>query len=412
MRRLTVVILTLCAAFALSACGTLGYYAQAVSGQIQLLRARQPIAEVIADPATDAKLRERLRMVQAARDWAVQALALPDNGSYRSYVALSRPYVAWNVFATPEFSLEPLEHCFPVAGCVGYQGWYAEADARAQAERLEARGYEVYVGGVPAYSTLGWFDDPLLSSMLRWDDATLLATLFHELAHQKLYIKHDTRFNESFAEFVGEQGLREYLAQHPQARDVDIAARRRQREQFTALVLALRERLAALYREPLAADLMRARKQQAFADFEQQYAALRDGEWHGVDAYGGFFRAGPLNNARLLPFGLYDADLPAFATLYAENAGDWPRFYAAVAALSRLDGKARRAALDRLAGGAGRPAPAPPHQDVAGMRRDIGAGRGRVPRAGINSRAGRGRMTADVDSTNLARGAVRTGNGA
>jgi len=351
MRRSALVILTLCAALALGACtslrDSLAYYGQAVSGQMQLLRARQPIADLLADPATDADLRERLLRVQHARDWAVQHLALPDNGSYRSYVALPRPYVVWNVFATTEFSLAPLEHCFPVAGCVGYQGWYAEDDARAQAERLQAQGYEVHVAGVPAYSTLGWFDDPVLSSMLRWDDTTLLATLFHELAHQKLYIKHDTRFNESFAEFVGEQGLREYLLAHPLPGVADPAPRRRQREQFTRLVLDLREQLTQLYREPLAPAEMRTRKQAAFADFERQYAVLRDREWGGEDLYAGFFRT-PLNNARLLPFGLYNDQLPAFAQLYAESGREWSRFHAAARSLSRLDSKARNEALERL----------------------------------------------------------------
>ncbi|MGH8447434.1 MAG: aminopeptidase [Solimonas sp.] len=376
MRRPSLVILTLAltlgGGFALSACGTIGYYAQAVSGQIALLRAREPIAALVDDPATDPKLRARLQTVREARDWAVGALGLPDNGSYRSYVELHRPYVVWNVFATPEFSLDAVEHCFPVAGCVGYQGWYGEAAARQDAEGLKGKGYDIYVGGVPAYSTLGWFDDPVLSSMLRWDDSTLISTLFHELAHQKLYLKHDTRFNESFAEFVGEQGLRDYLVLHPQLGTADFDQRRQRREQFTALVLAMRERLAALYREPLAAEAMRVRKQEAFDDFQRQYAALRDGAWQGQGWYDGFFKSGALNNARLLPFGLYDADLPAFAALFDENGRDWMRFYAAATALSKLDRDARRAELVRLAAKSAPPAAAPTtsarHQDVAGAR--------------------------------------------
>lgn len=349
MRRLPLVILTLSGSLWLGACSTIGYYAQAVSGQIALLRARQPIAALLDDPAVEPRLKARLQTVRDARGWAVGALGLPDNGSYRSYVALHRPYVVWNVFATREFSVDAIEHCFPVAGCVGYRGYYAEADARAEAARLRERGDDVYVGGVPAYSTLGWFDDPLLSSMLRWDDATLIATLFHELAHQKLYVKHDTRFNESFAEFVGEQGLREYLAQNPQLGGAEPAARRQRRAQFTALVLAARERLAALYREPLDAAAMRARKQAVFDELRAQYRALRDGAWQGHGDYDGFFAAAPLNNARLLPFGLYDADLPAFAALFAESGGDWSRFYVAAERLARLDKGARRAELARLA---------------------------------------------------------------
>lgn len=353
MRRLPLVILALCAACC-AGCGTLGYYAQAVSGQIALLRARAPIAELLADPATDPKLRARLQAVRDARDWAVGALQLPDNGSYRSYVELHRDYVLWNVFATPEFSLAAVEHCFPVAGCVGYQGYYDEKAAQARAAALAKQGFDVYVGGVPAYSTLGWFDDPVLSTMLRWDDATLIATLFHELAHQKLYVKHDTRFNESFAEFVGEEGLREYLVLHPELARPGEDARRARRERFTQLVLDCRERLAALYREPLDAATMRQRKAAIFAALRRDYEALRDGEWQGAGGYEGFFSGAPLNNARLLPFGLYDAERPAFAALLAENGGDWGRFYAAAARLAKLDAAARRQALQRLLASASR----------------------------------------------------------
>ncbi|HET8883198.1 MAG TPA: aminopeptidase [Solimonas sp.] len=341
------IILGLSSLLLLGGCGTFGYYAQAVSGELAILRARQPIGDLLDDAATSPELKARLVRVRDARDWAVTALALPDNGSYRSYADVHRPYVVWNVFAAAEFSVEPLRHCFPVAGCVGYQGWYAEADARAQAEMLKRQGYDVYVGGVPAYSTLGWFDDPLLSTMLRWDDATLVATLFHELAHQKLYVKHDTRFNESFAEFVGEQGLREYQAQHPLPGASDLDARRTRRHQFTVLVLAARGRLAALYREPLDATAMRARKAAVFAQLRRDYAQLRERAWDGKGWYDGFFDT-PLDNARLLPFGLYDDDLPAFDALFAENGGDWRRFFDAAARLAALAPAQRGEELRRL----------------------------------------------------------------
>ena len=345
------IILGLSSLLLFGGCGTIGYYAQAVSGELAVLRARQPISELLADAATPPSLKARLERVRDARDWAVTAMGLPDNGSYRSYADVRRPYVVWNVFATAEFSVEPLRHCFPVAGCVGYQGWYAEADAQAQAATLQRQGYDVYVGGVPAYSTLGWFDDPLLSTMLRWDDATLVATLFHELAHQKLYVKHDTRFNESFAEFVGEQGLREYRAQHALPGASDLDARRARRQQFTTLVLATRTTLEALYREPLDPATLRARKAAVFAQLRHDAAQLRAPD--GKGAYDRFFDA-PLNNARLLPFGLYDDDLPAFAQLFADSGSDWRRFFDAAARLAALAPARRAEELRRLKAGAPR----------------------------------------------------------
>jgi predicted aminopeptidase len=340
------VILTL-ATLLNSGCGAANYYSQAVGGEIAVLRARQPIADLLAEPGTDPTLRRRLALVRDAREWAIHRLDLPDNGSYRSYADVKRPYVVWNVFATREFSVAPIEHCFPVAGCVGYQGWFRESAARASADALARQGNDVYVSGVPAYSTLGWFDDPLLSTMLRWDDATLLSTVFHELAHQKLYVKHDTRFNESFAEFVGEQGLREYRAQHALPAGDDPRLHRERSAQFTQLVLATRARAAALYREPLAPAAMRERKAAVFEQLRQDYRALRDTQWQGYAGYDRFFD-GPLNNARLLPFGLYDDALPAFAALFADAGCDWPRFYAAVRRLAALDDRRRDAELETL----------------------------------------------------------------
>lgn len=333
----------------LSGCTTLGYYAQAISGQWQLLRARQPITVLLSDPDTAPVLRERLQRVELARDWASRSLQLPDNGSYRSYAELHRPYVVWNVFATEEFSLAPQQHCFPVAGCVAYQGYYDEADARARAQVLSSRGYDVHVAGVAAYSTLGWFDDPLLSTMLRWDDATLLYTLFHELAHQKLYVKGDTGFNESFAEFVGEEGLRQFAAMQPQLSLVPDTQRRDREEQFTRLVLACRAQLQALYRQPLTAAVMRERKAAIFASLRQDYTQMRDRDWGGEPLYERWFNAAPLNNARLLPFGLYQQNVPAFAQLFDEQGRDWSRFYAAAQTLAALTPARREAGLAALA---------------------------------------------------------------
>lgn len=225
------------ALLALSGCSTVSYYGQLASGQFALLRAREPAAAVIADPQRDARLRERLAKAEKARQFASERLGLPDNRSYRLYADIGRPYVVWNVFATPELSLQPVTHCFPIAGCVAYRGYYSEAAARAEAARQRALGDDVYVGGVQAYSTLGWFDDPILSSMLRWDDERLATLIFHELAHQKFYLRDDTAFNESFATFVEQEGTRQWR----EYRGLPPADGReeKRREQFTALVLAV-----------------------------------------------------------------------------------------------------------------------------------------------------------------------------
>ncbi len=332
----------------LAGCSALGYYAHLADGQIELLRARQPIASILADPTADPVLQQRLRQVLVARGWAVTALALPDNGSYTRYVALDRPYVVWNVFATPAFSLRPVERCFPIAGCLAYQGYYTQERAEQRAAELRAAGNDVHIGGVPAYSTLGWFDDPVISSMMRWDDATLIGTVFHELAHQRVYAKDDTRFNESYASFVEQEGLRQYRASHPQQPLPFDAATQGRKVQFVGLVLATRERLKVLYTESLPASEMALRKAAEFARLRGEYEQLRDGEWGGFRGYEHWFAEETLNNAKLLPFGLYDEDVPAFAVLYAEQQREWPRFHAEVLRLSELAPAQRQAELERL----------------------------------------------------------------
>ncbi|MCQ4348019.1 aminopeptidase [Pseudomonas stutzeri] len=329
----------------LTGCSSLGYYAQLAGGQWQLLRARQPVAELLADPAQPAALRQRLRLAQDARAFASAQLALPDNRSYRLYADLGRPYVVWNLFATPELSLQPVTHCFPVAGCVAYRGWFDEQRARGAAARLRLQGLDTEVAGVAAYSTLGWFDDPLLAGMLAWNDERLAGLIFHELAHQRLYLPGDTAFNESYARFVEEEGLRQW--RRARALPPPPAHLQRQREQFVALVMASRARLEALYARPLPPEALRALKQAEFQRLRGEYAALRDGSWQGDARYDGWF-ARPLNNARLLPFGLYEQWLPAFAALFAESGGDWSRFHARAVALAGLEPAARRAALEAL----------------------------------------------------------------
>ena len=293
------------------------------AGQYDLLSRRQPIADVLADANTRADLRRQLERVLEARAFAVRALHLPDNDSYRDYADLERPYAVWNVFATPEFSMTGKTWCYPFSGCVAYLGYFDEARARADAKDLKAEGWDVHVAGVPAYSTLGWFDDPVLSTMLSWDDDRLVETLFHELAHQQLYVEGDTAFNESFASFVGEEGLRQYRAARGEPPPDTQAASREDR--FLPLLLAARARLEAIYAQPLNHEAMRAAKQATFAQLRADYAALKK-SWNGYAGYDGWF-VGELNNAKLLPVGLYNQRVPEFAALFRAVGGDWRLFY-------------------------------------------------------------------------------------
>lgn len=217
----------------LSGCSSVSYYSQLASGQWQLLRAREPVAEVIADPARPPVLREHLAQSQRARTFASEQLHLPDNQSYRLYADIGRPYVVWNVFATQEFSLSPQNHCFPIAGCVAYRGYYNQGAARGEAALLRQQGMDVSIGGVEAYSTLGWFNDPIMSSMMSWGDERLATLIFHELAHQRFYVKDDTEFNESYASFVEQEGTRQWRAARGLAPVGDAALK--QRDQFIRL---------------------------------------------------------------------------------------------------------------------------------------------------------------------------------
>ncbi|WPO99899.1 aminopeptidase [Pseudomonas sp. HR96] len=331
----------------LSGCSSLSYYSQLVDGQWRLLHARRPVAEVIADPAQYPKLREQLRQSQAARKFASEHLHLPDNNSYRLYADLHRPYVVWNVFVTPEFSLDPQTHCFPVAGCVAYRGYYNQSAARGEAAVQKLAGMDVYIGGVEAYSTLGWFDDPIMNSMLHWGDERLATLIFHELAHQRFYVKDDSQFNESYANFVEQEGTRQWrVARGLPAADGDFSA---QLDQFTRLVLATRERLVSLYRQPLTPAAMRAAKAAEFERLRGEYRQLKDQQWHGQGVFDHWVDT-PINNAKLLPFGLYDLWVPAFAALFKQVNGDWVAFFAEVERIGRMPAQQRHQVLQGLMG--------------------------------------------------------------
>ena len=305
------------------------------------MQARQPIAQVIADPKTPPALRGRLTLVSEAREFASRELGLPDNKSYRTYADIGRDYVVWNVVATPEFSVVPRRWCFPVAGCVSYRGYFHESAARKFAAAMAAQGYDVAIDPVPAYSTLGKFADPVLSSMLRYGDDELVATIFHELAHQLLYVKDDSAFNEAFATTVEDAGLERWLLQHGWTLRMqafrDDAARE---EQFLKLLANARAQLAALYASGDAPAQMRARKQQVLAALGDEIHAFEKREHVTYPLYDEWIAAG-LNNARLASVATYYDCVPGFRRLLAKEHGDLPAFYAAARALAKLPRKER-----------------------------------------------------------------------
>lgn len=312
------------------------FYWQAAGGQFDLWRRTQPVSEVMADPQTSPDLQQRLHLAQQLRDFATAQLALPDGASYRSYADLQRPYVVWNVFATPALSIKPQEWCLPVAGCVGYLGYFTQADAEAHAQRLREQGYDVHVGGVPAYSTLGWFDDPLLNTFIRWPETELARLLFHELAHRLLYVKGDTAFNESFATAVEEVGVRRWMAQPGKEALVEGFERsQRMRADFATLVLKYRDALAALYASALPESDKLQRKTALIAALRAEYADIKQQRWGGAVGYDRWFGQ-DINNATLASVGLYRRWVPAFEHLYRQQGEDLPRFYAAVRELAAL----------------------------------------------------------------------------
>ncbi|MCP5266462.1 MAG: aminopeptidase [Burkholderiaceae bacterium] len=346
----------------LAACSALegpGYLFQSVNGHLDLLRRARPIAEMLADESTDPGLRARLERIARARRFAADRLALPDNGSYTRYSPLERPFVMWNVVAAPELSLTPRRWCFPVAGCVSYRGYYDKADADRFAAQLRSAGDDVRVIGVPAYSTLGWFDDPVPSTLLRYPDIEVARLLFHELAHQVVYLKGDSRFNESFATAVEEIGVERWLehlrettnkagreALDAEREQYELRASRRR--EFIALLLAYRQRLKTLYSSALASTEMRVEKAATLAQLRHDYERLKR-SWNGYAGYDAWF-AEPTGNAHLAAVGTYHDLVPGFRAMHQEANGDMPGFFEAV----RLLAMREKAERDRLLGAASR----------------------------------------------------------
>lgn len=334
----------------LAACGNFTYYAQAMGGHMDVMRAARPISQVVQDPASDPQLRQKLKEVQAIREFASRELALPDNDSYRSYADIGRPDVVWNVFAAPEFSLEPKRWCMLMAGCVNYRGYYDRKDAERLAAQLRHEGYDTFVGGVAAYSTLGWFNDPVLNTFLRHGTLEVARTIFHELAHQLIYVADDSAFNESFATAVENEGMRRWLAGHTApGQGPAFQAQGQRKAAFARLMRDYRKQFQSLYRTADSAERQRQAKAGLLNALRRDYADLKSG-WGGYAGYDRFF-AEDLNNAKLASLSLYSALVPAFEALLHQEDLDLPRFYQRVRQVAALDKEARHDVLARLAPG-------------------------------------------------------------
>ena len=349
----------LLAVLSMSGCQTLSYYGQAIKGQYQIVAHQTRIEKLLADPQTPAPLKAKLQLVQNLRSFAEKDLKLPVDGHYQKYVDVHRPFVVWNVEAAPEFSLESKTWWYPLVGNLDYRGYFAEVSARHYAARLEHKGYDVYVGGVEAYSTLGWFKDPVLNTFISNPESELAETLFHELGHQRVFASGDTDFNEAFATTVGQEGARRWLrAKGDQAALVKYLGELRRTAQFARLIATTRGRLEALYGDEqtpdgqikasrkkgaVAPEELRQRKQQILGQLQQEYAQLK-AQWGGNTDYDNWF-AGPVNNAQLNSVADYYDLVPGFEHLLAQNGGDLEKFYQAA---DRLAGEPKAERQQKL----------------------------------------------------------------
>ena len=324
----------------LVSCETVSYYSQAARGQLTIVFGREDIQRLIERQDLSDELAEKFARVMDIREFAEQELGLPVGENYSTYVDLEREHVVWNVFAAPEFSVDPVNWCYPIAGCVAYRGYFSEQSALSYAAKLEEDGFDVYTGGVDAYSTLGWFEDSLLSTVLNRADYQLAGLIFHELAHQLVYLPGDTTFNESFATAVEREGVRRWLTKTNEVSNIDAAVLDYDRQQqFVDLVTDYRDRFESLYEQEVVESSMRSQKVQLQQSMREEYGLLKQ-QWQGYEGYDGWFSRS-LNNAQLSTVASYNDLLPFFAAVFEESDRDFFAFYAEVSRIADLPEKER-----------------------------------------------------------------------
>jgi predicted aminopeptidase len=353
-----------------SGCQTLGFYAQAIKGQYQIFSHQEPVDEVIKNTETPVELKQQLELLQRLRAYAESELKLPVDGHYRKYVDVHRPYVVWNIQAAPAFSLEPKKWWYPLVGSLEYRGYFSEAGAVKYANRLKRKGYDVSVGGVEAYSTLGWFKDPVLNTFIHREEPELAEVIFHELGHQRLFARGDTDFNEAFATVVGQEGARRWLRAHGNTNvceSYEVSLRRN--NDFVRLIMKTRQRLEKIYgdqrdedgklkaakEQPASSETLKKAKQQAFDDLRAAYENLKS-DWQGYSGYDGWFSR-ELNNAKLNTIANYYDLVPGFEELLKLKGNDLEKFYEAAEELSKKPKDERHQWLSNLASGKTSPAP-------------------------------------------------------
>lgn len=331
----------------IGACSNLGYYLDSTSGHLDLMAGRQPVAKLLAGDELSPERRERLELAQRARDFASEELLLPNNDSYRTFVDLQRPYAIWNVIAAPRYSVQAKQWCFVFAGCITYRGYFDREDAERYGDKMRKQDLDVFVAGARAYSTLGWFNDPLLNTMLYRNDARLVGIIFHELAHQELYVKGDSAFNEAFATAVEREGVRRWFAQQGNGDSYVAFIEHQERDRaFKLMLIGAREQLARLYDSGASETQMQVGKQEIFAGLQRSYLEFKR-EWNDYDGFDEWM-AQDLNNAHLALVATYHKYVPAFQRLLRDSDGDMREFYEAARAVGELDAESRRARMDAL----------------------------------------------------------------
>jgi len=331
----------------ISGCGTVAYYSQMINGHLTLMSDAKPVDKILSDPATSPKLKNELKWAKEILRFAVDDLKLPDNGSYRKYVQLNRPYVLWNVVAAPKLSLKPKTTCSPVAGCVAYRGYYHHEAAENYAAKLQHEGYDTYIGGVAAYSTVGWFRDPLVSSMMYGGIPDLAGIIFHELGHQEMFTKSDTSFTESFATVVETEGVRRWLMRQKDNSYEKYLANHRRYDQVIALMLEYRQELEKVYVSNDTDDQKLQHKREIFTKLHAAYEKLKAG-WGGYTGFDKWMTT-DMNNAKLASIGNYHQWVPSFEKLLRECNGDLPCFYTRANALAKMKPDQRQQRLRQLA---------------------------------------------------------------
>ncbi len=318
-----------------SGCSSIKYYAHMLGGQIEISTSAKPIPEIINNLDNDKKLRAKLQLIQAAKHFAFTKLDLPQNDSYSEYADLGRQYVLWNVTAAPQLSLTPYKSCFPIIGCMNYRGFFSKESADEFAQELKSEGYDVYVAGVAAFSSLGWFNDPVLNTMIHWPDTRLAGLIFHELTHQKIYINNDTSFNESLAVTVEIEGIKLWLKQQGKTEDLQTFIKQRQRhQQFLNIVFQARNKLNFLYLAPLSDIDKTLQKDLIFAKLLNNYQKLKQ-SWNGYSGYDRWFNE-DLNNAKLALLATYSQYVPALTELLQQKNYNFTDFFTVAEKIAKL----------------------------------------------------------------------------